>query len=239
MNASLIRKEAPRQSRGFTLFEIMIAVAILGLIGVLSMGVVGRAMDGRERAEEITDYYHGIRQAMLRMSREIEMSYVSLHRDCEDARTRTIFASGHSSGGMRLDFTAFSHYKVRADANESDEEELSYYVDDNPDDKKTMALLRRSQPRIDEDPREGGTVEVLAPNIKKLEFQFYDPKEDRWGDEWNTSNMDYRDRLPLFVAIKITAVNPQGKDELFTTKTRVMLRNAILIAGTGFTRCAD
>ena len=51
--------------------------------------------------------------------------------------------------------------------------------------------------------------------------------------------MDYRDRMPMFVSIKLTVVDPQGKDEVFVTKTRVMLRNAILIAGTGFTRCGD
>ncbi|MEZ0314776.1 MAG: type II secretion system protein GspJ [Myxococcota bacterium] len=227
------------RQRGFTLFEIMIAVGILGFIGMLTFGVVGRSMDGRERAEQITTHYHGVRQAMLRMSREIEMAYVTAHRDCEDPRTRSIFASANASGGMRLDFTAFSHYKVRADANESDEEELSYYVDDNPDDKKNMALIRRSQPRVDNEPREGGVEQVLAPNVKKLEFEFYDSKEDRWVDEWNTTNMDYRDRMPMFVSIKLTVVDPQGKDEVFVTKTRVMLRNAILIAGTGFTRCAD
>ncbi len=227
------------KQRGFTLFEIMIAVGILGFIGMLTFGVVGRSMDGRERAEQITSHYHSVRQAMLRMSREIEMAYVTAHRDCEDPRTRSIFASANAAGGMRLDFTAFSHYKVRADANESDEEELSYYVDDNPDDKKNMALIRRSQPRVDNEPREGGVEQVLAPNVKKLEFEFYDAKEDRWIDEWNTTNMDYRDRMPMFVSIKLTVVDPQGKDEVFVTKTRVMLRNAILIAGTGFTRCAD
>lgn len=227
------------RARGFTLFEIMIAVGILGLIGMLTFGVVGRSMDGRERAEQVTSHYHGVRQAMLRMTREIEMAFVTLHRDCEDSRTRTIFATSGSGGGMRLDFTAFSHYKVRADANESDEEEISYFIDDDPDNKKTTALMRRSQPRIDRDPREGGVTQVLAPNIKKLEFEFYDAKEDRWIDEWNTTNMDYRDRMPMFVSIKLTAVDPQGKDEVFVTKTRVMLRNAILIAGTGFTRCPD
>lgn len=228
-----------RQSRGFTLFEVMIAVSILGFIGMLTFGVFARAMDGKERAEEITTYYHAVRQSMLRMSREIENTFISMHRDCEDARTRTLFATQNSSGGTRLDFTAFTHYKVRADANEDDQEEISYFIGPDPDDKKHTALIRRSAPRIDAKPAEGGVEQVLAPRATKLEFEFYDSKADRWIDEWDTRNMDYKDRLPMFVAIKATFLNPHDKEETFTVKTRVMLKNAILIAGTGFVRCSD
>jgi general secretion pathway protein J len=230
---------AKTSQRGFTLFEIMIAVSILGLIGMLTFGTFSRAVNGRERAEEITEYYHGVRQAMTRMAHEIEMAYVSTHHDCAEPRTKTIFATKNASGGMRLDFTAFTHFKVTADANESDEEELSYFIDTDPDDPKKKALIRRSQSRIDLTPREGGVEQVLAHNVSKLEFEFYDAKVDKTSDEWDTSNLDTRDRMPLFVTIKLWAVNPRGKEEQFTTRTRVQIRNAILIAGTGFTHCVD
>ncbi|MBC7793207.1 MAG: prepilin-type N-terminal cleavage/methylation domain-containing protein [Clostridia bacterium] len=224
---------------GFSLFEIMIAVAILGFIGMLTFGTFARAMDGKERAEEITSYYHGIRQGMLRMSREIENTFITMHHDCEDARTRSLFATQNSSGGTRLDFTAFTHYKVRADANEDDQEEIGYFIGPDPDDKKHTALMRRSDPRIDAKPAEGGVEQVLTPRATKLAFEFYDAKNDRWIDEWDTRNIDYRDRLPMFVAIKLTVLDPHDKEETFTVKTRVVLRNAILIPGTGFVRCAD
>jgi type II secretion system protein J len=232
-------QRATRAETGFTLFEVMIAVSILGLIGMLTFGTFSRAVDGKERAEEITSYYHGVRQAMLRMSREIENTFITMHHDCEDARTRSVFASSNASGGMRLDFTAFTHYKVRADANEDDQEEVGYYIGANPDDKKHNALIRRSAPRIDAKPTEGGVEQVLAPRATKLDFEFYDPRNDRWVDEWDTRTMDYRDRLPMFVAIKLTVLDPNDKEETFTVKTRIVLKNAILIAGTGFVRCAD
>lgn len=229
----------PVRHNGFSLFEVMIAVAILGFIGMLTFGTFSRAMDGKERAEEITGYYHSVRQSMLRMSREIENTFITMHHDCEDARTRSVFATQNSSGGTRLDFTAFTHYKVRADANEDDQEEIGYYIGPNPDDKKYTALIRRSDARIDAKPTEGGVEQILAPRVTKLDFEFYDQKADRWVDEWDTRNMDYRDRLPMFVSIKATFINPQQKEETFTVKTRIVLRNAILIAGTGFVRCAD
>lgn len=224
---------------GFTLAEVMVAVAILAFIGLLTFGTFSRALMARDKAEQITDRYHQIRQAMLRMADEISMAFISTHRSCDDPRTRTIFAVQREAGGMRLDFTSFSHMKISADANESDQNELSFYVDDDPNNQGKMALLRREQARIDDDPKEGGTVQVLAEGVTHLDFAFYDAKQDRWDDFWDTSRQDYRNRLPMFVTIRMTALDPQGKEEKFVTKTRVYLQFALLIPGTGFAQCLD
>ena len=122
-----------KRQRGFTLAEAIIAVAILGMIGVLIMGTFANAMDGRNRAEEITTHYHQVRQAMLRMAREIQMAFLSEHRDCDDPRTKTLFVGKSAANGMRLDFTSVSHFKMSADANESDQNEVAYFVERDPD----------------------------------------------------------------------------------------------------------
>lgn len=228
-----------RREHGFTLIEAVISVAILGFIGTLVFGTFSRAMDARQRAEEITDHYHQVRQAMLRMSREISMAFLSTQRDCQDPRTRTIFVGHNASNGMRLDFTSFSHFKMVADANESDQNELSYFIDDDPDNHGKMALLRREQNRIDEEPDEGGVTQLLAENVTHLEFEFYDPTTDRWVDNWDSSNSDFKNRLPMFVSIKMKVSGKNGKEEEFQTKTRVFLRQAIKILGTGFAGCID
>ena len=64
----LTREPLARASdqRGFTLAETMVAVAVLALIGALTFGTFARAMQARDRATEITDRYHQIRQGMLR-----------------------------------------------------------------------------------------------------------------------------------------------------------------------------
>ena len=214
-------------------------MTILGFIGTLVFGTFARALDAREQAEEITTHYHQVRQAMLRMSREIQMAYLSEHRDCDDPRTRTIFKGGSSSGGMRLDFTSFGHYKMHADANESDQNELAYFVGSDPEDSQRKVLLRREQLRIDDEPDEGGLEQVLAENVEELSFEFYDDKEDRWEDEWDTEDVDYKGRLPMFVKISMKVQGLNGEDETFTTKTRVFLRKSIRILGTGFAQCVE
>lgn len=234
-----LRPRRPSAVRGFTLLEVMIAVTVLGLVGALAYGTVARAADARDRTLAITRHYHGVRQAMLRMSREISMAYLSHHRDCDEERTRTVFHGRSAGGGMRLDFTAFSHVKTLADANESDQEELSYFVEDDPDRPGEKALMRRAQSRIDDDPTDGGTEEVLARGVTELEFEFYDAKEDRWDDAWDSTSLDTKDRLPMFVKLTLKVKNDKGQPETFVTKTRILLKQALLIPGTGFSRCSE
>jgi general secretion pathway protein J len=225
--------------KGFTLLEALISVTVLGLIGMLTFGTFVRALASKERATEINDHYHEVRQAMVRMSKEISMAFISVHRDCDDPRTETLFKADSAGFGQRLDFTSFSHHKMKLDANESDQNELSYFL--KRDEKKGvgLVLMRREASRIDEEPEEGGVERVLAQNVTDLDFTFYDPKNDRWEDSWDTTHSDYRGRLPMFVGIHMKVKGPQGEEESFYTKTRVYLTKALRIVGSGARECVD
>ena len=227
------------QSHGFTLVEALIAITILGFIGALSYGVFARAVESREKAEQITGRYHEIRQGMQRMATELSMAFITFHKDCDDPRNESIFTGKRHGNGTRLDFGSFSHYKFRADANESDQNELSYFVDRDPDDPQQNSLMRREQANIDAEPAEGGVEQVLIHDVKELKLEFYDGKNDRWEDEWDAASMDQNNRLPMYVSIKIVAPGPDGKDETFVTKSHVYLRQRLLITGSGFTPCLD
>ncbi len=225
--------------RGFTLAEAVIAVAILAMLGGITVGAFARAMSSRERATAVTERYHSVRQAMARMTREISMAYLSQHRDCSEPRSLTIFLARRSGSGSRLDFTSFSHFKMRANAKESDQNELSYFIDNDPDDARLKHLMRREQGRIDERPQEGGTVQVLCDNVEDLSFEFYNAKSDQWSDDWDNTGADTRDRLPKYVAIKLVVKDHNGKPLTFHTKTRLFLKEANFIPGLGRGRCLE
>ena len=232
-------KSARRSEQGFTLTEIMIACAILGMIGTLSFGTLRSSVDARERTLQVTDRYHQVRQSMLRMTREIQSAFLSEHRDCEDPQNKTIFLGKRSTNGMRLDFTSFSHFKIRADANESDQNELSYFVDNHPDDAGRKALFRREQARIDDEPEEGGSIKLMAEDVQDIQFEFFDPLDKEWEDEWDSTSMDYKGKLPLFVKIEITALDSVGNEQKFTSKTRIFVQQAMAIPGITGARCID
>ena len=231
--------------RGFTLAEIMIAVAILAFIGLLTYGAFGNSLSARDRALEVAERYHEIRQAMNRMAREISMAFLSHHRMCDDPRSKTIFKHGSAGGGESLTFTSFSHIKMTVDANESDQNVLSYYIETDPHDRSLKSLMRRVKHRIDEYPEDGGEEQVLLRDVTKLSFEFYNDRDDDWRNDWDSDSMDYRHRLPLYVAIAIEARGPHGRLETFATKTEVFLRrvgaaeDALLFFGIGARRCPD
>jgi len=224
---------------GFTLVEALIAITILGFIGMLTYGTFAKAMDARDRAQNITGRYHQMRQAMQRMATEISMAFISAHKDCDEPRGETQFVGKRAPNGMRLDFDSFSHFKSRADANESDQNELSYFVARDPDDSDKTALIRREQAPIADEPDEGGVQQVLARDVKSLNFEFYDAKEDRWDKDWDSTSLDQKRRLPKFVSIEIKAAGPSGKEETFVTKARIFLDKQIRITGAGALLCPD
>ncbi len=230
--------------RAFTLTEIMVAILIIGMIGTLTYGVFGNTVAVRDRAMEMGLRYHEIRQGMKRMSREISMAYLSRHYNCQDRRTTTIFQKKTSSGSDSLTFTSFSHIKMREDANESDQNVISYFVESDPKNRHIKSLMRREKNRIDDEPEQGGRTHVLIPDVKELKFEFYNEKQDDWVDDWDTEHSDNRQQLPLFVKITLEVEGSGHTKETFTTKTQVYMHSTdfidgILISGSGFTACPE
>lgn len=221
------------------MIEALVAVALLAMMGTVTFGSFARALDARERATAMTDRYHELRSALTRMSLEMSQAFLSKHKDYSEPRTGTIFATRTAKGGTRLDFTSFSHYKYLKDANECDQNELSYFVDHDKDDASVTHLMRREQKRIDEKPDEGGEVAVLARNVTKLSFSFYNPRTDRWEDAWDNRQVDTKDKLPKYAAIEIEAIDQNGKHITIGTKVQLLLQDAILITGSGFSPGVD
>ena len=118
---------------------------------------------------------------------------------------RTIFVGTDRGERDRIDFTSFSHTRLQRDAKESDQNELSYFVARHPDDSRRMVLARREQARIDEDPEEGGRVQILLEDIRAFQLEYLDPQDWEWDRTWDTSQVSAQpNRLPAQVRISIT-----------------------------------
>ena len=76
-----------------TLLEVMVAVALLALMGVLVYSSLVITIKSQQRAELLQERYHGARVFLHRIKRELSMAYLSLHQ-AEDQRTQTLFDGG-------------------------------------------------------------------------------------------------------------------------------------------------
>jgi general secretion pathway protein J len=212
-------------SKGFTLVELLIAIGILGIITVLVYGSFARTFDAREFVLESQERYHTVRVALERMSREISMAFVYDCRELDtptgERRHRTLFKIEREGKVDRMVFTSFSHLRLFKNANESDQNVLSYYGEGDAEDSSITNLVRKEKTRIDGEPEEGGEALVLCPDIESLHFELWDEDKEDWVDEWDCSQIERLNKLPRMVRITMTVIDEYEEEVPFATTTRI------------------
>lgn len=214
--------------RGFTLLEVMIAVAVLAMIGALTWQSFDGAYALKQRVETAEERDQSVRGALDRMVREVSMTFLSEHYDHKRFRERpTFFKLKDGRREAILTVTSFAHQRLHVDAKESDQAIFEYRLE--RDESGRSSLYRRVKPQIDEEPERGGEKAVLAEDVLRFSVQAWDPKDREWRDEWD-SNSPQRTGgalIPPRVRIAITVNDEQGTERTWTTQARLMLGNPL------------
>jgi len=212
--------------RGFTLLEIILAVTVFALVSTMIYGGFSQTALNKARVEEDVDHSRIVHMALERMTRELTMAFVSTHTNPSlDLRVvETAFIGKDNGQDDRIDFTSFSHRRLYRDARESDQNEISYFVTQHPDDLRVQVLARREQNRIDEDPRRGGKSQILVENVEEFNLEYFDPLLTDWVQTWDTEDvLAQPNRLPTQVRIRLTVQDPRRKGETQSFGTRVTI----------------
>lgn len=217
---------------GLTLIEVMVAMAIIAIVSTLLYTGFTQTARNKKRIEHEINRQHEVRMGLERIARELSMAFVSAQINPNPALQviNTAFVGTDSGGGSRIDFTSFSHQRLYRDAHESDQNELSYFLTDHPDDSSRKVLARREQRRIDDDPREGGQAQVLIDDVVGFELSYLDPLTGEWISTWDTTQAAMQpNRLPTQVLIKITVPNIRGNgpEQTFGTRAALPLQFAL------------
>ncbi|MEM7609058.1 MAG: type II secretion system protein GspJ [Myxococcota bacterium] len=216
---------ARRSTRGLTLIEVMIAVAIMAMMSVTLWGGFNQTIVARSRISERLDRSQEVTAAVERMARELSQAFVSTHLNPNQSLQTMITAFEGQDRGRRdrIDFTSFSHRRLYRNAHESDQNEISYFVTDHPTEDNIEVLARREQPRIDDEPGRGGRVEILLNDIEEFEVEYLDSVSGQWTTQWSTTQAAGQpNRLPIQVKISITVLDPETRRPQ-TVGTRVHL----------------
>jgi len=212
--------------RGFTLLEIILAVAVLAVVGTMVYGGFSQTALNKARVEEDVEHSRIVHMALERMARELTMAFVSTHANPSlDLRVvETAFIGKNNGKDDRVDFTSFSHRRLYRNARESDQNEISYFVTQHPDDRDVQVLARREQNRIDEDPRRGGKSQILVENIEEFNLEYFDPLLSDWVQTWDTEDvLAQPNRLPTQIRILLSVKDPRRRGETQTFGTRVTI----------------
>lgn len=187
--------------RGFSLLEVMVAVAVISLVAMLIYGAFVGMARSRKNMVTVSERHQQARQALTRMARELTAAYISTHRPF--TQVSYIQETGFQGSSTRVDFTAFANIRFQANERASDQAEIGYFLSPNPDTGGTD-LVRRLDRTIDDDATRGGVIQVMAENVVSLQLSYLDPLTNEWTDDWNsTQGAGQLNRVPSQVWIRL------------------------------------
>jgi prepilin-type N-terminal cleavage/methylation domain-containing protein len=236
MIAGLSPGDLPRAGRasrqgqsGFTLLEVLLAFAILGFITMILWGTFTQTSAIKKRTEAVQDRSHAARVALMRLSRELEMAFLSDSENPAVQERRTMFISETQRDVDELRFSWFGRQRLRSDTSESDSAVVMYYSQPDPDEPSVTNLMRRETRRLEAaDPRTvPGESYVLCPGVARLKFSFYDFKKQEWREDWTTMGADGLQYLPTHVRIALTIYDERGQELTFTSSARIMMTERV------------
>ncbi len=220
-----------RHQRGLTLVELLVAMAILAMISILIYSAIDGMRRSREGVQRISDRYREGRIAMQRMARDLQSAYISEHSPFGEAEqvVKTSFIGDPGSPADRIDFNSFANRRLDRNARESDQAEVSYFGSPDPDRDGVIDLARRVSTRLDEEPTEGGRVEVLATDIDLFDVEYLDPLSGMWREEWDsTSVVGEAGRLPLQVRL-VLVLNGGERREADSSRGKIRLVSKVVL----------
>jgi general secretion pathway protein J len=218
-----------RGAAGFTLIEIMLALAIMGFLTAILWGTFSRTANVKRRTEAAQDRVHAARVALMRITRELEMAYLSASENPGIPERRTQFMATSHRDVDELRFSWFGHQRLRADTAESDTAIVSYYSEPDPHDRSQLNLMRRETRRLEpKDPSAiPGEAYILCPGITRLKFSFYDYQKKEWREEWSTMGVDGVRFLPTHVRVVLGVLDEGGRELTYTSAARIQMTEQV------------
>jgi general secretion pathway protein J len=226
---------------GFTLIEVMVSIAILAFIMVLLWSSTGQSLNAKERFERRDGIYHEGRVSLRKMADDLSMAFLIRAPGTRAAtaaaaagqppvaeiatRPRPItFFIGEDEGERdAVRFTSLSNLRLFKNAKTSDQAKINYKVVADEEESDKFNLVRTYSPWLDEKDTVEGASYVVAENIREFNVEYYDQRKQEWVREWNSTLIDWRDRLPRAVRITISFPDPDDDRESIVMATATLL----------------
>ncbi|HEX5034789.1 MAG TPA: type II secretion system protein GspJ [bacterium] len=218
--------KTPTRQAGFTLLEVMIAMAILAAMALALFVATQQTLDSKSNTEGRDDANHAVTQAMDRMAYDLEMAVMIKSKDLLGATFDGEYA--FEGQEQRLDFVTMSHSRFLADSKESELAEVSYYLAPMPDDANLRILMRRQSTAVDKNLQQGGIAYPILEYVDNIRFEYLDSKNDEYKKTWDSKSMDFNNRLPMAVKITIETQLPDDEQKsTFTTLAPIQLKEPL------------
>lgn len=199
-----------RRRRGMTLIEVLVAIAIIVVMGAVTYEVLASSVDMRDALASKDETTRSARVTLGRLRRELQLAYLTANTQAINTY-ETVFV-GLDDNPDRLYFATLAHQRLYRDSRESDQTEITVWAEPSGDEIGGYTLYHREAPRIDEEPGEGGVIYPLAYHVRTFNVRFLNGQTGEWVDEWDTRSVDTPNRLPRAVRIGLVLVDEDPDD---------------------------
>ncbi len=218
-------------AKGFTLIEVLLAMAILAVIMAVVYGSFSTAGRNVEQAEAARDETDLARTLLARMSDDIANAYYNAKMSPLDPRTNrnvnlTVFfgkkvEAGEGDDKVRhdsLSLTTLTNWH-RPDTPQTELMEVGYFFSEKPDG-SGYSFFRREKRELGPDtpPLEGGVEYELTDKVESLQFRYYNGTQ--WLDAWDTTPGNSAGTAGLPQRVELTLVTDSGG--VYVTQVEVL-----------------
>lgn len=183
--------------RGFTLIEILLALAISAIILTLVYGTFAQTSSVTGKVEEEATIYHQARLILGKMPEELVSAY------WKSENPSTIFRGTADS----LTFTSLSRASSRFQYYLEPAGEDGFYLLMHLEDTNIYNLSNRNQ-----------EIYTFGEGLAGFNLRYYDGRE--WVDEWDANILK---KLPQAVEIKIKFKDGRNRERMFSTVVEIPL----------------
>lgn len=155
-------------TKGLTLIELLVAIAIFALLGLMSYRAIHGATESQVRLSETHAEWQRISRALNRI--ETELTQIGVRMQGQPATEPALRLMDAPGGGNRLVFW-------RLDANQGAKLVGFEWAD------RKISLLRWKT----SDPLQEPTKDVLLEGVEDISLQFAARNESTWKDSWPSS----------------------------------------------------
>jgi len=214
---------------GFTLLEILVAMAILATILSTIYASFSDTFRNINYAESQAEIYQMARIALERIHEDLECTVIFEDEnppgDQETGQApKGFFGKNETIDEKNADILTFLSSK-HLSLDENDEYSgltwVSFYVQEN-DEEKGLVLYRSDTPESEEMPEPKTEGLILCDNLASVNFTYFDASQEAY-DNWDSSDEKFKGKPPAMVSIQLEFLNESDSEETLKFETGVSL----------------